>query len=399
LKCPSFEILASEMKMKVPMKMVKDIFGFNEESTIAMWDWPFYQSAAAFYQAYPHIFGGRPAHCLIPFAIDQDPYFRMARDIAPKMNLIKPCTIECTFIPPLTGVQGKMSSSVSTDSTLFLTDSAQVLRKKVMTHCFSGGGGNGTLEDHRKYGGNTDVDIAYQYLRYFEEDDEALQKIHDTFSKGEMSCGEIKELLVKKFVEIYENIQNRKSKLSKEHLDEFYKIKPMDLPKPKERKLEEPEKTLYDLFNNLEIKYRTKYHSLLTTIEEAEDLARSVEGSVCKAILLKGPKDAYYLYVIKSNTFVNTKTLHKRIGVSKVNFATKDTFIETLKIPNTCPTLFGLFNDSDKRISSVLIEEGIPNHSSVNFHPLRADATTTIPYEGMIKFIEHFKYPIKYVKE
>ena len=174
---------------------------------------------------------------------------------------------------------------------------------------------------------------------------------------------------------------------------------PQTPPKLKERKLEEPEKNLYDLFNTLEIKYRTKYHSLLTTIEEAEELARSVEGLVCKAILLKGPKDAYYLYIIKSNTFVNTKTLHKRIGVSKVNFATKDTFAETLKIPNTCPTLFGLFNDSDKRISQILIEEAIPNNLAVNFHPLRVDATTTISYQDMVKFIEHLKYPIKYVKE
>jgi len=399
LNCSSFEILASEMKMKVPMKMVKDIFGFNEESTIAMWDWPFYQTAAAFYQAYPHIFGGRPAHCLIPFAIDQDPYFRMARDIAPRMNLIKPCTIECTFIPPLTGNQGKMSSSVSVDSTLFLTDSAQILRKKIMTNCFSGGGGNGTLEDHRKYGGNPEVDIAYQYLRYFENDDEVLKSIHDSFKKGEMSCGEIKELLVKKLSEIYENIQTKKSKLTKEDLEEFYKIKPMELPKPKERKLEEAEKNLYDLFNTLQIKYRTKYHSIVTTNEEAEDLARSVEGAVCKAIMLKGPKDAYYLYIIQSNTFVNTKTLHKRIEVSKVNFATKDTFVETLKIPNTCPSLFGLINDSEKKISTIIIDENIPKDSAINFHPLRIDATSTISYQDMIKFIEHLKYPIKYIKE
>jgi len=399
LKCASFEILTSEMKMKVPMKTIRDIFGFNEESTIAMYDWPFYQSAAAFYQAYPHIFGGRPAHCLIPFAIDQDPYFRMARDICPKMNLIKPCTIECTFIPPLSGVQGKMSSSVSTESTLYLTDSAETLRKKVMTHCFSGGGGNGTLEDHRKYGGNPDVDIAYQYLRYFEYDDEKLQIIHDSFKKGDMTCGEIKEILVKKLADIYSSIQSRKSKITSEDLAEFYKLKPIELPKSKERKLEEPEKNLYDLFNSIQIQYRTKYHSVVTTIEEAEDLARSVEGTVCKVIMLKGPKDAYYLYVIKSNTFVNTKTLHKKIEVSKVSFATKDTFVETFKVPNTCPTLFGLLNDSEKRISSVLIEENIPKNSAVNFNPLRVDATTTISYEDMIKFIEHLKYPIKYVKE
>ena len=86
-----------------------------------------------------------------------------------------------------------------------------------MKNCFSGG----TLEDHRKYGGNPEVDIEYQYLRYFEDDDEVLKSIHDSFKKGEISCGEIKEILVKKLAEIYENIQTKKSKSTKEDLKEF----------------------------------------------------------------------------------------------------------------------------------------------------------------------------------
>ena len=125
----------------------------------------------------------------------------------------------------------------------------------------------------------------------------------------------------------------------------------------------------------------------------------SIEGAVCKVIMLKGAKDAYYLYVVKSNTIVTSKTLHKRMEVSKVNFATKDTFVETMKIPNTCPTLFGLLKDIEKKISTILIDENIPKDSAINFHPLRADATTTIAYEDMIKFIEHLKYLIKYIKE
>jgi len=52
---------------------------------IGMYDWPIYQTAAAFPRAFPHIFPNyetSPTHCLVAYAIDQDPYFRLARDIA-----------------------------------------------------------------------------------------------------------------------------------------------------------------------------------------------------------------------------------------------------------------------------------------------------------------------------
>ncbi len=42
-------------------------------------------------------------------------------------------------------------------------------------HAFSGG--RETLEDHRKYGGDCEVDVSYQYLRFLLDDDEKLEKI------------------------------------------------------------------------------------------------------------------------------------------------------------------------------------------------------------------------------
>ena len=43
-------------------------------------------------------------------------------------------------------------------------------------------GGRDTLEDHRKYGGDVTVDIAYQYLTFFLEDDEKLAQIKEVGS-------------------------------------------------------------------------------------------------------------------------------------------------------------------------------------------------------------------------
>jgi tryptophanyl-tRNA synthetase len=45
----------------------------------------------------------------------------------------------------------------------------------VNKHAFSGG--QATIEEHREKGGNCEVDISYQYLRFFLEDDEELKQI------------------------------------------------------------------------------------------------------------------------------------------------------------------------------------------------------------------------------
>ena len=46
---------------------------------------------------------------------------------------------------------------------------------QVSKYAFSGG--RDTKEEHRRLGGNTEVDVSYQYLTFFLEDDEKLAQI------------------------------------------------------------------------------------------------------------------------------------------------------------------------------------------------------------------------------
>ena len=47
--------------------------------------------------------------------------------------------------------------------------------------------------------GNPEIDVAYQYLRYFfEEDDSELNKIREEYISGELLTGEIKAICVDK---------------------------------------------------------------------------------------------------------------------------------------------------------------------------------------------------------
>jgi tryptophanyl-tRNA synthetase len=84
---------------------VKSIFGFVNEDHIGKVMFPPVQAAPSFPTSFPQIFGdekkSKKIRCLIPCAIDQDPYFRMTRDVAPRIGFQKPALIEALFFPAL----------------------------------------------------------------------------------------------------------------------------------------------------------------------------------------------------------------------------------------------------------------------------------------------------------
>lgn len=56
-----------------------------------------------------------------------------------------------------------------------MSDTPGQIKNKINRHGFSGG--QETEEEHRRLGGNPDVDVAYQYLGFFMDDDEEWAKM------------------------------------------------------------------------------------------------------------------------------------------------------------------------------------------------------------------------------
>lgn len=89
------------------------------------------QAAPAFSNSFPQIFGTKKdVPCLIPCAIDQDPYFRLTRDVAKRLKYPKPSLIHAKFFPALQGSQTKMSASVDS-SAIFMSDTPNQIKNKV----------------------------------------------------------------------------------------------------------------------------------------------------------------------------------------------------------------------------------------------------------------------------
>ena len=166
----------------------------------------------------PSIIKNKKIPCLIPHAIDQDVHFRLTRDILPKLGHYKPASIQCLFLPPLNGSNGKMSSSEE-NGAIYTTDSPDEVKKKVNKYAFSGG--KDTLEEHRKLGGNPDIDISFQYLRMLlEEDDKKLKKIEEDYRSGKLLSGELKKILIDKVNDFLKEHQ-KKRKLAEKQIDKF----------------------------------------------------------------------------------------------------------------------------------------------------------------------------------
>ncbi|MFC1750822.1 tryptophan--tRNA ligase, partial [Pseudomonadota bacterium] len=154
----------------------------------------------------------------IPVGSDQDPHIRLTRDIVKRLKQPKFMQLSSTyhlFFPALNG--DKMSAS-DPNSFIAMTDDAATVKKKIMKYAFSGG--QETIEKHRKLGGNPEVDISFQWLTFFEEDDKKLTKIYNDYKSGKMLSGELKQIIVDKLNKFLLEHQ-KKMKLAKKEIPKF----------------------------------------------------------------------------------------------------------------------------------------------------------------------------------
>ncbi|RWS21891.1 tryptophan--tRNA ligase: cytoplasmic-like protein [Leptotrombidium deliense] len=219
-QCPQFYQNMVRIQKCVTFNQVKGIFGFGDSDCIGKISFPAVQAAPSLSSSFPFIFGEKKVPCLIPCAIDQDPYFRMTRDVAPKLKYPKPALLHSTFFPALQGAKTKMSAS-DPNSSIFLTDSANQIKNKINKYAFSGGGT--TVEEHKEKGGNCDIDISYQYLKFFLEDDDRLEQIQKDYSSGELLTGHLKKELIAILQKLVSEHQEKRKLITDEILFEFMK--------------------------------------------------------------------------------------------------------------------------------------------------------------------------------
>jgi len=233
----------------VTANSVNGIFGFDGTANIGKVAFPAIQAAPSFSSSFPIVLHGgidsismdkSLMTCLIPCAIDQDPYFRMTRDVAHKLvprdqyhskeghpTGGKPALIHSKFFPPLQGAKGKMSSS-DVNSAVFLTDTPEEISNKIHSYAFSGG--RDTKAEQQQFGADLEQDVSYQWLTFFMEDDELLEKIGHDYSTGSgefWSTRTVKTKLVEVLQTLVAKHQEQRSQVTYEIVREWMAPRPL----------------------------------------------------------------------------------------------------------------------------------------------------------------------------
>jgi tryptophanyl-tRNA synthetase len=122
-------------------------------------------------------------------------------------GFLQPSSTYHRFITGLTG--DKMSSS-KPESAIFLTDTPQEAKKKIMN---AKTGGAVSLEVQKKSGGKPDECMIYElFLYHLIEDDSELKNIYESCKKGQLMCGMCKKRAAEHMEKFLIDLQEKRKK-------------------------------------------------------------------------------------------------------------------------------------------------------------------------------------------
>ncbi len=191
--------LAVEVAKKIPYSTVKAVFGFAPSANIGLVFYTALQTVPCFY---PSQRAGRSIPCLIPCGIDQDPHFRVTRDVAESLGYPKPALIHSQMLPGLQG-EGAMSTTGNpAASALFLNDAPATVEKKIRK-AFTGG--RATVEEQRRLGAVPEICSIWALWRSkFAPEETEFEEITRDCRSGALLCGDCKQRLIPRVHAFYE---------------------------------------------------------------------------------------------------------------------------------------------------------------------------------------------------
>lgn len=132
-----------------------------------------------------------------------------------------------------------------------------------------------------------------------------------------------------------------------------------------------------DYLKNANIDFEIIYHEPAFTIEECLGIEKRINGKICKNLLLTTTTGSvYYLLMISGEKKFVTKDVSKKLGTSRLSFASAEKMRELLDTEPGSLSVTSLIFDRDKTVklavdSDVLAEEHVCCHPSDNSATLK----------------------------
>ena len=158
------------------------------------------------------------------------------------------------------------------------------------------------------------------------------------------------------------------------------------------------QKELYELFENLNIRFEYYEHPPLATIEDAKIHWRDYNSGRCKNIFFRNHKgDRHYLVVLEHLRQLNIHDLEKRLMQGKLSFASDQRLKKYLGVEPGSVSPFGLINDTSKHVH-LFIDEKLNESDRLAFHPNINTASLVVSKSDLLKFLTYTGNSYEFIK-
>lgn len=129
------------------------------------------------------------------------------------------------------------------------------------------------------------------------------------------------------------------------------------------------EMSTYDFLEALNVPYLRVDHLPAFTMEDCEQIDRSLQVKMCKNLFLCNRQQTqFYLLLMPGDKPFRTKELCAQISSPRLSFASPELLLECLGVAPGCATVLALKNDTEHRVK-LLIDRSVADQPYIGCHP------------------------------
>ncbi len=138
------------------------------------------------------------------------------------------------------------------------------------------------------------------------------------------------------------------------------------------------ERTCYAFLDGLGVPFQRVDHGEADTIDKCIEIEKVIGVGICKNLFLcNRQKTDFYLLMMDGHKQFRTADVSKKLGVSRLSFATSEDMERLLSVRPGSVSVLGLMNDINRRVQLV-IDKDVIAKEHVRCHPCRNTSTLKI---------------------
>lgn len=142
-------------------------------------------------------------------------------------------------------------------------------------------------------------------------------------------------------------------------------------------------KSVCDYLENSGVKYEIYHHEPAFTIDECRKIEEIIDGRICKNLLLATTTgNVYFLLMLSGEKKFVTKDVSKKLGTSRLSFASAEKMRELLNTEPGSLSVTSLFFDTEKKVS-LAIDRDVLEEEFICCHPSNNTATLKIKTQDL----------------